>query len=235
MLGEVGLSRVFALIAVVMAAILAVGSPCAFASPAAIGSLMGSKNATLDGQVPLPQTALLSGDRLQVKDGIAVVTLDQGNRMALGRETEASFLKDADAVTVALKQGELALYHPQSSTTFSVKAGNVTVAPEKGYRTLGEIAMADGALMIMAKDGVLEVDNAGTTQEVSKGKTITIAAPAGSAPEPVPQGNRHLKHILRISPALLLYLGIAAETGLVAWAIVASTSGAPPPVSPTAP
>jgi acetylornithine/succinyldiaminopimelate/putrescine aminotransferase len=61
-----------------------------------VGALMGSKNATIDGQVPLPHTTLLSGDSLHVSNGLAVVTLEQGNRMLLGRETEASFLREAD-------------------------------------------------------------------------------------------------------------------------------------------
>jgi ferric-dicitrate binding protein FerR (iron transport regulator) len=200
-----------------------------------VGALMGSKNATVDGQVPLPHTTLLSGDSLQVKDGLAMVTLDQGNRMILGRQTEASFLRDANSVTVSLKQGNLALYHPQASRAFRVKAGLVTVTPKTGYKTLGEIAVADGDMMVMAKDGVLEVENGGTTQEVAKGKTITIKAPVNSAPAPVPPSKRHLKHLLHFSPALLLYLGLAAEAGGVAWAIVAVSSGPPPPVSPVVP
>lgn len=196
-----------------------------------VGALIGSTNATVDGQATLPHTTLLSGDSLQVKNGMAMVTLDQGNRMVLGRQTEASFLRDAEAVTVSLKQGTLALYHPQAGSAFRVKAGNVTVAPAKGYQTMGEIAMADGSLVVMAKDGALEVENHGSTQEVSKGKTITITAPAGSAPVPVPPGRRHLKHI---NKKLLLYLAIGAAAGGVAWAVI-SSGGGQTPVSPVTP
>ncbi|TAM79829.1 MAG: hypothetical protein EPN47_18750 [Acidobacteria bacterium] len=197
-----------------------------------VGALMGSKNATIDGQVPLPHTTLLSGDNLRVNDGLAAVSLEQGNRMILGRETEASFLREADAVTISLEQGNLSLYHPQTSSTFRVKAGEVTVAPAKGYSTLGDIAMIDGILMVTARDGVLQVEKAGTTQEVLKGKTIQITARNESAPQDNQGGNRHLK---RIAP-IFLYIGLAAGVGLVAWAIVASTSGgAPTPVSPVTP
>ena len=139
-----------------------------------VGALMGSKNATIDGQVPLPHTTLLSGDSLQVRNGLAVVTLEQGNRMLLGSETEASFLRDADAVTISLTQGNLSLYHPQTSRMFRVKAGEVTVTPAKDFKTLGELAMADGFLTVTAKDGTLQVEKAGTTQEVAKGNTIKI-------------------------------------------------------------
>ncbi len=200
------------------------GLGLAWAGPLPIGSIVGSKNATLDGQAPPPHTTLLSGDNLQVHEGLALVALDQGNRMIMGRDTEASFLREADAVSVSLTRGNLSLYHPEASSGFRVKVGEVTVAPAKGYKTMGQIAMVDGLLLVTAKDGTLEVEKAGTTQEVGKGKTITIATTAASAPAPTPPGNRHLKHILRISPAALLYLGIAAEAGGVGWAIAAANS-----------
>ncbi|HET9178128.1 MAG TPA: hypothetical protein VFQ24_07195 [Terriglobia bacterium] len=199
-----------------------------------VGALMGSKNATIDGQVPLPHTTLLSGDSLQVRNGLAVVTLEQGNRMLLGRETEASFLRDADAVTVSLSQGNLSLYHPQSSRMFRVKAGEVTVAPLKDYQTLGDLAMADGFLTVTAKDGALEVEKAGATQRVTKGKTIKILAREERAPQDDQGGQRHLKRV----PPVLFYVGLAAGAGLLAWAVVSATSGGgatPTPVSPVTP
>jgi hypothetical protein len=226
-------SALFLFVSVCLAVTMAIGGSLP------IGALIGSKNTTVDGQTPLPHTTLLNGDKLQVYDGLAMVTLDQGNRMVLGRETQASFQRDADAVTVSLTQGNLALYHPQSSRLFRVKAGNVTVLPAKGFRTLGQMALADGLLAVTAKDGALEVEQRGTTQEVAKGKTLTLKTAAADAPSPAPDGNgrRHLKRILRVSPAALLGLGIAAEVGLVAWVIVANTGGGgpPTPVSPTAP
>ena len=200
-----------------------------------IGALMGSTNATVDGRTPLPHTTLLSGDNLQVNNGLAVVTLDEGNRMILGSETQASFLREADAVSVSLAEGNLSLYHPAASKAFRVRAGDVIVAPAKGYRALGEIAMVDGLLSVTAKDGALQVEKAGTTQEVSKGKTITIRARPAAAPGADPQGHRHIKRILHLSPAALLFLGLAAEAGFTIWAIVAATSGPPAPVSPVAP
>lgn len=199
-----------------------------------VGALMGSKNATIDGQVPLPHTTLLSGDSLQVRNGVAVVALEQGNRMLLGSETEASFLRDADAVTISLTQGNLSLYHPQTGRMFRVKAGEVTVTPAKDYKTLGELAMADGFLTVTAKDGALQVEKAGTTQEVAKGKTIKIETRDERAAQDDQGGQRHLKN----RKALLLYIGLAAGAGLLAWAIVSATSGggAPPtPVSPVTP
>lgn len=211
------------------------GLAMAVGSPDPVGSLMGSKNATLDGQAVLPHTTLLSGDSLQVKDGLALVTLDQGNRMILGSQTEASFMKEADAVSVSLTHGNVALYHPQTSQPFRVKVGDVTVTPARGVKAMGEVAMVDGLLVVTAKDGALQVEKAGTTQEVTKGRTITMATTAGSAPTPLPDGNRHIKRILKISPTALLYLAIGAGVGGTIWAIVEATSGGGPAASPVTP
>lgn len=210
---------------------MAMGSSVPFGGSMAVGALMGSKNATVDGQVPLPHTTLLSGDNLQVRDGLAMVTLARGNRMILGRETSASFLRKADAVTVSLSQGNLSFYHPQTSRIFRVKVGDVTVAPANGYNTMGEIAMADGILMVRAKDGALKVERAGTTQEVAKGKTIQITTHEASAPTPNPSGNIHLRRV----PPALIYFGIGAGVGLLALALVKSGSGGAPAASPVTP
>lgn len=225
--------RMAATFAWTMAWVLTLTATVAISSPIPLGSLLGSKNATLDGQAPLPHTTLLEGDNLRVDDGLAMVTLDRGNRMVLGRQTQASFLREADAVTVSLTQGNLSLYHPQASSSFRIRAGDVTVSPAKGYRTLGEVAVADGLLAVTAKDGELQVEKAGAIQEVNRGKTITIATDTARAPMPNPQG-RGKPHLKRVPPGLLIALGVAAGTAGVAWAIVKATSGGQPasPVTP---
>lgn len=213
----------------VMALVVAVAA----AGVAPVGALMESTNATVDGRSPLPHTTLLSGDRMQVKDGQALVMLDQGNRMVLGRQTEASFLRDARAVTVALRRGNLALYHPQASRSFRIRAGAVTVSPAKGYRTLGEMAMADGALMVTAKDGVLQVEKSGAVRKVTKGETITIATPAGRAPTPDPDTESHLKHLF--NQKALLYLAVGGMAVGTTLGIIAATSGSSTSASPVTP
>lgn len=230
MLGKMGLSRILALIgAMGLAAAVALGSPVA------IGSLVGSKNATLDGQVPLPRSTVLNGDNLQVNnDGLAMVALDQGNRMVLGRGTKASFTRDAEGVMVSMTSGNMSLFHPQASKTFRVKTGDVTVLPVPGYKTLGELAMVNGLLVVTAKDGALQVEKAGTTKKVIKGQTITIATTADRAPTPVPPGNRHIKHIL--NHKALIILGVGAEAGGVIAAIaLVSTGPSRPAASPVLP
>lgn len=207
----------------------------AIGGPMPVGSLVGSRNATLDGHVPLPHTTMLSGDSLQVDDGLAVVSLNRGNRMILGHGTRASFLRETGVVTVSMTQGNVSLYHSGRGGVIQVRVGNVTIVPAKAYRTLGEVAMADGRVLVTAKDGVLRVEKAGTAREVGGGKTITISTTVARAPTPVPPGKEHLKHILSIGPADLLYVGLAGEVGGTVWAITSLTSSGPAvsPVTPT--
>lgn len=208
MAAKVGLiNRIFVLVSIIgLAATVALGSPVA------IGSVVGSKNATLDGAAPLPHSTVLTGDNLQVyNDGLAMVALDHGNRMVLGRGTKASFTRDAEGVMVSMTSGNMSLFHPQTSKTFRVKTGDVTVLPMPGYKTLGELAMVDGLLVVTAKDGALQVEKGNTTKRVVKGQTITIATTADRAPTPAPPpGKEHLKHVPLTT--ILVGIGAAAAT-----------------------
>ena len=181
MMRRIVLSSVLVLVGVMGLAVAAEAG-----SPIPIGSLVGSKNATLEGQAPLPNTTVWSGDRLLVNDGFAMVALDQGNRMILGRGTEASFSREADGVTVSLTRGNMSLYHPQLSRALRVTVGDLTVAPAQGYKTLGEVAMADGWVVVTAKQGTLQVEHQGRTEQVAEGKTVTLPVKTARAPVPNP-------------------------------------------------
>lgn len=206
---------------------LVLAAVTAIAGSMPVGSLLGSKNATLDGQTPLPHTTMLSGDNLHVNnDGLAILTLGPGNRMVLGHGTDASFAEGAGGTTVALNRGSLALYHHPSSTGFRIKADNVTVIPAQGYKTLGEVAMVNGLVVVTAKDGTLRVERNGAAQEVSKGKTITLATTAARAPAPVPPGDRHLKHITAATPLIVTaVIGASAAAVLATVALVRTNKG----------
>jgi hypothetical protein len=132
-------------------------------------------NATVGGQSLLPNTTIFSGDSLQVRDGVAVVAVGNSSRMVFGRDTVASFLKDANEVTVLLSQGNVSMIHPNEGTSVRVKAGEVSIVPAAGFKTLGEVAMLNGSVVISAKEGSLQVNDRGTTRNVAKGQTIVIA------------------------------------------------------------
>lgn len=221
--------------AAVLVGFIVLATAATIGSPVPVGWLMGARDAILDGELALPHTAVLSGDNLRVSNGLAIVTLDQGNRIVLGRDTEASFSQEKNGVTVSLFRGTMSLYHEETGRTFQVKAGDAMVVPSQHFRTLGEIAVANGLLMVKANDGAMAVEKAGTTQEVRKGKMITIETPAAGVPTPGPQGNHSAGHLPSISPAAaILYLGIAADAGGTAWAILTASSSDSPasPVTP---
>lgn len=166
-----------------------VASVSAYAGSAVIGSVAGSMNATIGGQALVPNTTVFSGDSLQVKDGAAVVAVGQGSRLVFGRETVASFLRDEGEVTVLLGQGNVSMYHPSDRMGLRVKAGEISVLPAAGYKTLGEVAMVNGAVVVTTKEGLLRVEGSGPAVEVAKGKTITVHAKPARAPQGAGSGS----------------------------------------------
>jgi hypothetical protein len=155
-----------------------------YAGSAVIGSVAGAKDATVGGQALVPSTTLFSGDSLQVKEGVAVIAMGQGSRMVFGHQTQASFLREGEGVTVLLGEGNVSLYQPEAGVGLKVKAGTVTVAPAKGFKTLGEVAMLNGSVVVTAKEGKLKVEGNGPAMEVAKGKTVTLKAVGAASPAP---------------------------------------------------
>jgi len=152
----------------------AVATVPALAGSAVIGSVAGSMNATVGGQSLLPNTTIFSGDSLQVRDGVAVIAVGNNSRVIFGRDTVASFLRESKEVTVLLSQGNVSMLHPNDGTPVRVKAGEVSISPAAGFKTLGEVAMLNGSVVVTAKEGALQVDDHGSTKNVAKGQTIVL-------------------------------------------------------------
>jgi trimeric autotransporter adhesin len=154
----------------------AMASGPALAGSAVVGSVAGSTNASIGGQSLMPNTTIFSGDSVQVRDGVAVIAVGTSNRVVFGRDTIASFLRDSNQVTVLLSQGNVSMMHPNQGTAMRVKAGQISVTPAAGFKTLGEVAMVNGSVVITAKEGSLQVqDDHGTSKNVAKGQTIVIS------------------------------------------------------------
>jgi hypothetical protein len=166
---------------VLLAAVVAVPM---YAGSAVIGSVAGAKDATVGGQALVPSTTLFSGDSLQVKEGVAVIAMGEGSRMVFGHQTQASFLREGEGVTVLLGQGNVSMYQPEAGVGMKVKAGTVTIEPAKGFKTLGEVAMLNGAVVVTAREGKLKVEGNGPAMEVAKGKTVTLKASGAASPAP---------------------------------------------------
>jgi len=224
-------------VGLMVVAVMGIGLMPMLAGSAAVGSIAGSRNATLSGEALVPNTTVFSGDHLQVKDGVAVVALDAGNRMVFGRETEASFVREAKNVTVLLSRGDVSMYHPGTSESVAVKAGDVTVSPAAGNKTLGEVAMLDGRLVVTAKQGNLQVERQGRTEQVMEGKTVTMpvtaAAPAPTPAAP-PAGGTHITTATTLgvlavgagsAAAVLAGLGLSRANDAKSAANAATTAG----------
>src|SRR5579859_713411 len=198
-----------------------VGVVPTFAASAIIGSVAGGTNATIGGQTLLPNTTVFSGDSLKVRDGAAVVALGMGSRMVFGRETVASFDRGADEVTVQLGQCNVVMYHPEAGMSMRVKIGDVSVSAGKGYRTLGEVAMVNGAVVITAKEGMLQVQGPERSVELTKGKTIEIMPKSAGSPQPG-QGtsgstSSHMSQAEWVGIGGLAAGGTSAVVGFVNW------------------
>jgi hypothetical protein len=103
--------------------------------------------------------------------------------MVFGRDTVASFLRESDEVTVLLGQGNVSVFHDVSGTPVRMKIGDVSVVPVSGFKTLGEVAMLNGVVVVTAKDGAMRVDEGnGNVVNVAKGKTLTVT-PQMKAPQ----------------------------------------------------
>jgi hypothetical protein len=144
------------------------------AANSAIGSVTRSTNARLSGQKLLANTAIFSGDTLQVNDGIAVVSVPTSNEIILGSETVASFSGDPKDITVKLSKGNLSMIHSSSGSHLQVTVEEISITADTGGKVHGVVAMVRDAVVITAKQGALVVDDQGTSQTVPQGKTVVI-------------------------------------------------------------
>jgi hypothetical protein len=95
----------------------------------------------------------------------------------------ASFLRETGEVTVLLGQGNVSLYRAADGVSLRVKVGDVSILPAAGFKTLGEVALLNGVVVVTAKEGKLRVEGRGPAVEVVKGKTITLSAREARSPQ----------------------------------------------------
>jgi hypothetical protein len=165
----------------------------------------------MGGQALLPNTTVFSGDSLAVKDGAAVVAVGPGSRLVFGRETVASFLRETGEVTVLLGQGNVSLYQAAAGVGLRVKVGDVSILPAAGFKTLGEVALLNGVVVVTAKEGKLRVEGRGPAVEVVKGKTITLSAREARSPQGGAAGSG--SGSAQVSTSTMLQLGSIAAGG----------------------
>ncbi|HEV2493841.1 MAG TPA: hypothetical protein VG204_12315 [Terriglobia bacterium] len=190
-----------------------VGSISALGGSTVVGSVAGSLNSMVGDQPVLPNAVIFSGDTVRVKDGATVIAVSGGSQFVVGRESQASFLRDGSTISVLLGRGNLSVYETRSTLGLEVKADGLSIVPEKGFKTLGEVAMLDGAVRVTVKEGILRVEGNGSPIEVAKGRTITIQPKMMRAPQANVSGGNHSQKVLTLAA-----LGVGAA-GLVIGAV----------------
>jgi len=128
-----------------------------------------------------------------------------------------SFSREVDAVTAVLGQGNVSLFSPDGGAGVRVKVGEVTIVPAKGFKTMGEVAMANGTVLVTTKEGLLRVEGDGQAVDVAKGKSIAVVPKAARAPQGGGggrggQGGGHALQILSLGAGI-------TSAGFAAWAI----------------
>lgn len=161
--------------------LLGMASVPAFAG-SALGLVAEGMNATLDGQLLRRNTVVFSGQSLDVSER-AVIVMKNGSRLMFGRETSASFLQNQNELTVRLGRGNLSMFHPDNGTALRVQAGNVSIFPAKGSKTVGEVAMTDQSLSVRTSEGSLRLEADGQTIEVPRGKAVWFVPRSQSRPQ----------------------------------------------------
>jgi hypothetical protein len=142
------------------------------AGSAVIGSVAGTVNATLDGQTLLPNSVVFNGDRIQVRNGVVVLALDHDSRVALGRDSVAGFVRDSTGVTVVVKLGDVSIFHPATAHGIRVKVDGTVARPLLDHKSLSEVAVLAGMIVVTAKEGPLDVSQNGKTVRLEEGRTI---------------------------------------------------------------
>ena len=170
-----------------------------------IGSVAGGANASIGGQSILPSTLIFSGETLTVADGAAVITMYNGSRLVFGKDTTASFQQQRSEVTVLLEQGSVSVYHRNTFGTVRVRAGEISVVPESGFQTLGQVAILNDAIVVTSQTGMLRVDGNASRLEVPQGKTITIRPRSARAPQ---VGGSSGSHLPAVVPWVALGTGV---------------------------
>ena len=149
-----------------------------------VGSAIEGVNATLSRRELRAGATVLNGDRLQVQEGTALVGLEDGSRITLGKQTLVWFQKESRGVTTVVEQGTVDFLHPaRKDSGMRLQMADVEVVPGKGFETLGEIAMSGDTLVVMTREGSLRVEGGGKSVEVGQGKMITLHSYPARAPQ----------------------------------------------------
>ncbi|HEV2495935.1 MAG TPA: hypothetical protein VG204_23125 [Terriglobia bacterium] len=161
--------------ALIVVAALGLPSSSTRANSTVVGVAVAVSNSSIDGAALQSGRTIVSGDDLQVQEGTALVAIGSGSHMLFGPDTAASFERTSDEVTAVVARGNVTLYQPHNEAVhLRVKVDDLFLAPAAGDETLGEVAVSDGSLYITTKQGLLRLEEGGSTMDLPKGKWIRL-------------------------------------------------------------
>ncbi|HEV2351879.1 MAG TPA: hypothetical protein VG028_18775 [Terriglobia bacterium] len=153
---------------------LAGGGP-GYSRSAVVGIIVSGTGIKVSGYAVPSNTALFSGDEVQVSDrGTAVIKLAHGGVLVLSKQTTASFHQQGDSITVGLSQGRISVAQPRAGTPMEVSAEGIRVEPERGAEATGHIIFSHGKLSVTSTEGNLRIEGQDVAAEAASGMRVTL-------------------------------------------------------------
>src|SRR5947207_3829414 len=179
-----------------LCAIFAITSGLALAGLNPVGFLVGSVATTIDGHDAVSGAALFDEDNFRVgNNGLAVAKLSGGREFVLGRDSVASISQGAGSVILNLNAGRVSI-QAEEGKSLRVKAGELLIEPVPGGMATGYVALINGQLSVMVKEGHFRLSGPGLSLLATKGKPISLGTrelaqkPSGAGTA-VAAGNGH--------------------------------------------
>ena len=161
-------------------------------TPAVVGKVVRSSNATVDGNRLLPNGTVLSGDAVTVgENGLVLLSYSPTGRAVLAGSTSVRFSSAKGNVVAQLISGTLAV-EKQNQDAFVVKTSTYSIAPQGDGRAEFVVALLpDKRATVETQHGKVVITEAGSgeTYTLAEGLVAQIPAPQPKSPaqEEAPQ------------------------------------------------
>jgi mono/diheme cytochrome c family protein len=161
-----------------------------------VAFVVASRDATVAGHLATPGLTILSGQKMQVADGGAMVAIGDGGRIILGPGTHVSFQRKENETLAFLDRGSASFVQPKNSMV-RFRVGNIALAPVRHGEAQAkfEIRITSTEMLVAAREGSVQVVGTGVPMEVLKGTAMRFVpysyyGPPGAqipAGQPAPQ------------------------------------------------
>lgn len=208
-----------------------VASPLSAAGPAAVGRIVSTPVAAVNGVHIPDEGTLFSGDRLTTgAQGWARVLLPQGEQIHLAAQSEARATRQSSGLEVELVTGRLTV-QARGENGINVRSNGLEIQPAAATKTVWEVArLGEGVTQVTAFQGAVEVRASNRTVEVMPGQSMRVEA---SAPAADQGGGAGAGAGLGTGAKVLITLAVIAGLGLAVGIPVAIANQGQEPISPS--